>query len=297
MNTRFGKRTVVLGNFDGVHLGHRALIDRARALGGTVTAYTFLSLPGAGACLTDPDEKRTLLVGAGADSVFLEEFERVRDFSPERFVREVLAGELHASDLVCGFNFRFGKGGAGDAALLTSLAAAQGMRTFTVPAVLSEGEPVSSTRVRALLRAGKPEEAEKLLGRPYSFTLPVLHGKALGRTLGFPTANQTFPEGRLVPKTGVYASFAEVGGELLPALTNIGVRPTFENGAVPNAETHILGGWRGDLYGKKLRVGLLSYLREEKRFETADALTAEIGKNREEALSAFAAAFSEKGNL
>lgn len=291
------RRTVVLGNFDGVHLGHRALIDRARKNGGVVMAYTFRSLPGVSGYLTDTSEKRELLFDAGADRVFEETFARVRDYSPERFVDQVLLSEMRATDLVCGFNFRFGKGGAGDAALLSSLAAERGIGISVVGAVLSDGEPVSSTRIRALLAEGKPEAAEKLLGRPYSFTLSVLHGKALGRTLGFPTANQTFPEGRLVPKTGVYASFAEVDGEILPALTNIGVRPTFENGAVPNAETHILGGWKGDLYDKKLRVGLLSFLREEKRFETAEALTAEIEKNREEAFSAFAKAFPDKDHL
>lgn len=297
MDNRLMECTVVLGNFDGVHLGHRALIDRAREMGRTVLVYTFRSLPGAGDYLSDPEEKQTLLLEAGADRVFLESFERVREYSPERFVDEVLVNGMHAADLVCGFNFRFGKGGAGDAALLTELASARGIRTSVIPAVLSDGEPVSSTRVRSLLREGKPEEAAKLLGRPYSFALPVLHGKALGRTLGFPTANQTFPEGRLVPKTGVYASFAEVGGMVLPALTNIGVRPTFENGAAPNAETHILGGWRGELYGEKLRVGLLSYLREEKRFESAETLTAEIEKNREEAFSVFHEAFPDKDRL
>ena len=284
------KNTIVLGNFDGVHLGHRALIGRARENGGIVTAYTFLSLPWIGAYLTGPEEKKVQLRAAGVDFVVAEDFERVRDTEPEDFVRDVLAERLGATDLVCGFNFRFGKDGRGDAAMLSALAAERGIGTAVVGAVLSGGEPVSSTRIRSLLTEGKPEEAERLLGRYWSFSLPVLHGKALGRTLGFPTANQTFPPGMVVPKSGVYASFVLIGAERYPALTNIGFRPTFEKRAALNAETHILGGWDGDLYGKRLRVGLLSYLREEKRFETAKDLTEEIEKNREEALRVFAGA-------
>ena len=286
--------TVVLGNFDGVHLGHRALLGRAKENGGILTVYTFRSLPYVSAYLTGPEEKEALLREAGAHRVVTEEFDRVRDMSPAEFVNGVLAGELGATDLVCGFNFRFGKGGAGDAELLAVLAAERGIRTAAVGAVLSGGEPVSSTRVRAFLSGGKPEEARKLLGRYWSFSLPVLHGKALGRTLGFPTANQVFPSGMVVPQNGVYASYAEADGQKLPALTNIGFRPTFEEGKALNAETHILGGWSGDLYGKKLRVGLLSYLREEKRFASADLLTAEIRKNREEALRVFAGASFEQ---
>ncbi|MBR0326361.1 MAG: hypothetical protein IIX09_01010 [Clostridia bacterium] len=173
---------------------------------------------------------------------------------------------------VCGYNFTFGKGAAGDAQMLKALLAERGIETVIVENVLSDGISVSSAGIRAALAEGDVELAEKMLGREYTVTAEVIGGRQLGREWGFPTVNQHFFDGAAVPRKGVYASSCVIDGKKYGAVTNIGVRPTVSGGNdAVTAETHIFG-FSGDLYGRRLSVALKHFIRPERKFENGDEL-------------------------
>lgn len=274
-----------LGNFDGVHLAHRSLIQKAVAFRdenqkeSSVSIFCFTEPP---SLLLDPKASPMLLctvqdklrafADCGVEFVFLGDFSSLRNLSPSEFADRILLSACHASALACGFNYRFGKNAAGTPRTLESL--------LEIPLILQDevmidGETVSSTRIRRLLKEGKTEDANRLLGRPFSFTSEVLHGKALGRVMGFPTVNQLFPDGLLIPCHGVYASRVLVEGKSYHAISNIGVHPTVDQNAVLNCETHILQ-FDGDLYGREITVELLSHIRNEEAFASLDELIARI---------------------
>ena len=277
-----------IGFFDGVHAGHRALLSAAREeaekRGVSPSVLTFDDDPAlkpSAPRLTDLETRLGLFSDCGAAAAFVMDFSAVRDLTPAAFVGDILLSRLHTTLAVAGFNFRFGRGAAGDAEVLVSLMrAGGGDARILPPATLPDGTVISSSRVRDALLAGDPALAQALLGRPYSFTLPVVHGRAIGRTLGIPTVNQTFPGGLLIPRFGVYAAACRVGETRYPAVTNIGRRPTVPGEGVV-AETHLIG-YSGDLYGDDLTVELFKYLREEKKFDSLDALRAQIQTNIEE---------------
>ena len=198
--------------------------------------------------------------------------------SPREFVEDVLVNTLGAQHVVCGYNFSFGKGGSGTPETLKALLEARDIGCTVAEAVTSGRGSVSSTRLRALISGGDMTAAAALLGRPYSFTLPVLHGRRLGSRLGSPTINQMFPDDRAVPAYGVYAVLCGREGKLYGGVTNIGVKPTVDDTNTPVCETHIFD-FNGDLYGKEVRVYLCKHLRSEKRFESLDALRAQIAKD------------------
>ena len=279
---------VVLGNFDGVHIGHRALLKEAKrqkdALSLPITVWSFRALPGD--CLTSPDQRRALLLACSADRVVFDEFLRVKHLSPEAFFHQIVRETLHAEAVICGFNYSFGHRGVGNAETLSALCREVGIPCLVVPEVSYEGETVSSTRIRALLREGKPEAAAALLGRPYLLSATVEEGRRFGRQKGVPTLNQAIPENLCLPKAGVYATFCRVGEITYPSVTNVGCCPTVTDGSRFTVETHLLD-FEGDLYQKTVSVGFLSYLREEAAFPSADALYAEIQQNIEQARSIF----------
>ncbi len=283
-------RVVVLGNFDGVHLGHRALLADARtaadAVGGSVTVWSFAALPGER--LSSPEERAARLREAGADEVIYEDFERVRGFSPRRFFDEILRGTLGASVCVCGFNYSFGKDGAGNAGLLLRFCRSAGIACRILPAVTVGDEIVSSSGIRKRLSSGDVSGAAALLGRPYELTGTVENGRHFGRTLGLPTVNQRIPDGICLPARGVYATYCTVGGRRIPSVTNIGCCPTVRRDGALTVETN-LPDFDGTLYGVTLTVGFLARLREEKVFPSEEALSREIRKNRDEANAVFAA--------
>ncbi len=272
--------SVALGNFDGVHKGHAILIRHAvlyaRQHSIKSAVWTFANTGGAlpnkpdTPAITTIREKLALIRELGVDYVFLEEFDAVRDFSPERFVSEVLMRDAGAVCAVCGFNFRFGSKGAGDSAALRRLMSP--FDTVVVPPVYVEEQLVSSSAIRALIEAGDMESAAKLLGRSFSLNLPVVEGKQLGRTIGVPTINQNFPAGHIVPKRGIYACRATVDGVEYAAVTNVGTRPSVDVGSQDvNCETHIIG-YTGDLYGEHVRVSFCHRLRDEMKFASVDEL-------------------------
>jgi riboflavin kinase/FMN adenylyltransferase len=276
---------VAVGNFDGVHLGHRAVIRRLRAeadrLGVPAAVYTFDPAPTAVLAperhqprLLPLSERVQRLHDAGVDVVVVEPFTRAWAGHPaEWFVDVVLQARLRARALVVGHDFRFGSGRAGDAALVRQRAPS--LAVHVVDAVQQEGAPVSSSRVRQQVSNGAVEAAARLLGRPHLLSGTVVHGDKRGRTLGFPTAN-LLPETELLPSDGVYAVRAGVDDAepSLPAVMNIGVRPTVD-GSRRSVEVHLLDRAE-ELYGHTLRVEVVARLREERRFEGLDALVAQI---------------------
>ena len=277
-----GPRRVAVGTFDGVHLGHRAVID------GCDTVLTFdphpLSViaPQALPKLLDSFPiKRDLIAGLGVEELVVIPFDR--EFaarSAEDFISEEIVERLGAEVVSVGENFRFGKGAKGDAEMLRSRPE---FETRVVPLVEVAGETVSSTHIRGLIAAGEVRRAQEFLGAPFMMEGEVVHGDKRGRELGMPTANLV-PDPRLqVPGHGVYAAWAH--GH--PAAVNVGIRPTFETGRGLLIEAYLLD-FEGDLYGQTLRIAFAERLRGEKRFDSVDALVEQMQRDVEHVTATFA---------
>ena len=276
---------VALGVFDGVHLGHRAILGaavaHARATGAPALACTFdphpmevLQPDRAPAPITTLDERLTLISLCGVDETIVLSF--TREFAavePESFVKDILVDRLTARQVVVGFNHRFGRGARGDAALLRDLGARLGFSVDVIPPLEVDGIPVSSTAIRTALGRGDVEAASRMLGRRYSLPGTVVAGAGRGRTLGFPTANIA-PDRPVLVAAGVYACSAEVAGQRQRAVVNVGVRPTFDEATLA-VEAYLLD-FAGDLYGQTIRLEFVSRVREERRFPSVDALKAQI---------------------
>jgi riboflavin kinase / FMN adenylyltransferase len=292
---------VVIGNFDGVHLGHRAVLETSQrdavALGLTMVALTFDPHPsvvlgrGALPVLTTLERKLELLGRACPGlTVVVEPFTReLAAFSPDTFAERVLAQSLAARIVVVGKNFRFGLGRAGDFATLTTLGERLGFEARAEVLRGDEEGPYSSSRIRRALAAGELDVAERLLGRPHSLSGVVARGAGRGRTIGVPTANlEGVPEA--LPPYGVYAIVVDrvdaTGAHALArGVMNIGERPTLAAGF--SVEAHLFD-FDGDLYGQRLRVHLCARLREERKFDGLDALKAQIARDIEDAKRALA---------
>jgi riboflavin kinase/FMN adenylyltransferase len=273
---------VALGNFDGVHIGHRRLFD---ALGDEFprAVFTFSDLRKSGLICTLED-RLSLIRDCGVRYAAVADFADVKQIPAPRFV-EFLCSSLGARRLVCGYNFTFGAGGAGTADDLRRLAAGYGTKTVIVPPVLSNGDVVSSSRIRSLLELGDMKQAAELLGKNYGITLPVVHGRELGRKMGYPTVNQLIPVILAAPRFGVYASRCSFRGETYESVTNIGVRPTVD-GETLCAETHIFD-FDEDLYGENVRVELCGFIRPEKRFLSVDELFSQVARDAADARRYF----------
>lgn len=273
-----------LGNFDGVHLAHRALLARARqvrdaqaphAACGVLCFHGLSSdhlLPTPLPHLCSEEHRLRLFREAGMEFAILVDFPAVKELSAEEFLTSLLIGECHCIATICGFNYRFGKGGVGNAALLR---AHLGDTAYVLPPVEAEGAPVSSTRIRALLQAGDADAAARLLCRPYGFCAPVQHGKRLGRTIGIPTVNQAVPHELLTPMRGVYITDCTVDGIRYRGVTNVGVHPTVDAHAPVNCETFLLD-FDEEIYDKTVTLEFLHYLRPEQRFDSLEALRRQI---------------------
>lgn len=265
---------IALGYFDGGHTGHAALIrrtvDEARRTGCESAVFSFSHLPTkSGAPLWTENDRLAFFEELGIENVIIADFDEVKGLSPEDFVEKILTARFNARLALCGFNFRFGRGALGDSNLLTRLLP----QSVVLPPMLYKNEPISSTRIREALALGALDDANAMLGRPYTLTGKVSHGRALGRSLGFPTANISTP--LFVPRHGVYKTEVKVGGQLYKGLTNVGVRPSVEAQGEVRIET-FLSDFSGDLYGMELSLSFLSFLREERRFDSLDALKAQM---------------------
>ncbi len=283
---RHSRPSVTIGNFDGVHRGHQALVaatvEWARRRSGTAAVLTFDPHPSrvltperAPGALTTPAQKRELLAALGTDVMAVLPFtEALARVGPAEFVDAVLVRQLRASHVVVGAGFRFGHRQTGEVRTLEALGRDRGFSVEAIAPVLEGGEPISSSRVREALAAGDATAARTLLGRAYFIDAAVVKGDGRGRTIGVPTANLA-SENEIVPGRGVYAGRCRLpDGASRLAVVNVGARPTF-GGATLTVEAHLLD-FEGDLYGSRLRLAFEVRLREERRFPGPDALVAQI---------------------
>ncbi|MGC4084056.1 MAG: bifunctional riboflavin kinase/FAD synthetase [Vicinamibacterales bacterium] len=283
---RWSHPVLALGNFDGVHRGHRKILERVRRVASersaTAVVMTFDPHPPrvvrpdkAPPLLMTKAQKLEALAEAGVQGTAIVRFtHELSQWDPETFVRTVLVDWLHVSEVWVGANFLFGRDRAGTFSLLRTLGARYGFNAEKIDPVRYKDFVVSSTRVRRLINEARVDEAGALLGHQYSIDGVVVHGAQRGRTIGFPTANVS-TENELLPPNGVYATTARIGGVVYPSVTNIGVRPTVDASGVVSIETHVFNLDR-DLYGTPIRVGFVQRLRDERRFESIDALKAQI---------------------
>ncbi len=280
---------VALGFFDGVHLGHRAVIGAAakcRAEGLCPAVFTFSSPPRSkkdAEQLTDFDEKLILFEKLGIERVYALDFEEIKNKTPEEFVIEIVKGAFNAQKVFCGFNFLFGCRGAGNTRTLKAIGERIGIEIGVVEPVLVDGEVVSSTRIRSLLREGEIEKANVLLGHDFGLRAKAVEGRHIGTLMDTPTINLEFGKGRALPKFGVYGSVVTFDGEKYAGVTNIGVRPTVGDNNAPNCETFIPGYKGGALYGREIDVRLKSFIRPERKFSSLDELKSAIQSDAEKA--------------
>lgn len=291
------KTVIALGFFDGVHLGHQALmaraVERGREHGLEPAVFTFDRSPREFVTgkpvplLTSPEERRRLVEESfPIRRVIVAKFDRAMMTMPWMDFLRVLAGRYNAGWLVAGHDFRFGHRNEGDAALLARGAAELGMGWDIIPAVAVDGVTVSSTRIRSLLEEGRAEEAGRLLGRPFSIAGTIAHGKGLGSRIGRPTLNLLPGGDQMIPARGVYVAAAELAGRRFPAVTNVGVRPTVDRDGGVTVESHLLEAG-GDFYGESCRVSLLKRLRPEEEFPGLRELQAQIAADAEAAREYF----------
>ncbi|MBQ7654416.1 MAG: bifunctional riboflavin kinase/FAD synthetase [Clostridia bacterium] len=287
------KTAVALGSFDGVHIGHAAVLERALGFkseyGFIPTALLFKRHPqecfGKKTSLLTSYKKRNELIEKAGLKIFEIDFPDVKDMSAEEFVEEIIIKRLNAGAVLCGYNYHFGKNSSGNCKTLEKICKKNGVIVSVADKVVSNGVPVSSSEIRRLISEGNIVLANKMLGREFSFDGKVFFGASNGKKLGFPTANQYFEKNMVVPKIGVYASSCVIEGKEYFGFTDIGTRPTFDNGEV-RAETHLFGLDR-ELYGENIEVKLYTFLREEIKFPNKEALISQLNLDREKVKKYF----------
>lgn len=279
--------SIALGFFDGVHEAHKNIIlsavrkARESSLCCMVLAFDkspreILS-PGEISYITTADEKRRICESFGARLHLLKTEEELLCKEPEDFVKEYLVQKYKARHISCGYNYRFGKNGRGDAQLLIKLGEEYGFSVEVVPCIMIDGKAVSSSRIRKLMAEGEIEKANKLLGRRFSVTGEVVEGKHLAQRLGFPTANVLIKEKMLSPKRGVYKTVTVIDGREYASVTNVGVNPTV--GSEPLRTETYIEGCNENLYGREIRIEFVSFLREEKKFGDIEALKEQMSSD------------------
>lgn len=281
-----------MGLFDGVHYGHRTVIryaidiaERYQGIDPAVFTFETDTVTSKGdngvEWLLSRELKREVIAGLGVKYIYSPEFMNFKNLTSEEFVELVLCDKLDAAYVICGEDFRFGRYASGDVNELDRLCRKRGIRVNVVPPVIEEqGVRISSTMIRGLIKEGKIEEANQLLGYHFMMKMPVAYGHQIGRTMNFPTINQYFPKRQIIPRFGVYASKVEYGGRVYRGITNIGVKPTVHNTDAPLAETYIVG-YDGDLYGETVKISLISFIRPEVKFDSLEQLAAQIQKDIE----------------
>lgn len=266
------KTAIILGTFDGLHAGHRAVIEKAKDF--FSVAVTFDIPPkgivsGEPQLLILPDDRENRIKKLGINQVEMQSFEAVRKISAVDYL-EFLKDKYNPSRIVCGFNYRFGYKAEGDVALLNKFCKKNGIDFICVPPVEKDCVVVSATNIRNLIREGKISEASSQIYGGFCFTAPVLHGDMRGRTIGFPTANQNYPENLVKLKFGVYITQVTIDAVQYSAITNVGIRPTYQTQTI-GCETYIKD-FCGEIYGKDMKVEFLQFVREEKKFLSLEEL-------------------------
>lgn len=286
----FTDRTAAaMGLFDGVHRGHRAVIGEAVRLAEklsvspavfTFETSTVSSKDGSANRIVTDSQKLELIRSMGVELIYSPPFDELKGLSAENFVKKILVERMNCAAVVCGSDFRFGRGAEGNCAVLRELCDKYSISLDVVPDEKYGGVRISSSEIRKLIADGNIHEANTLLGYDYYIKETVIGGHQLGRTMDFPTINQLIPDGMAVPKHGVYASETEIDGTVFRSVTNIGVKPTVEKHSALLAETHIID-YSGDLYGRVLKVSLFEFLRPEKKFADVSELFSQIAKDTE----------------
>jgi riboflavin kinase / FMN adenylyltransferase len=290
---------IAIGNFDGVHVGHRALIARARELasahGARTVALTFDPHPSAllapaqaPRMLTSIERRVELLAEAGVDAVVVEPFTReIAGVAPDAFIDDIVVAALRARAIIVGYNFRYGQARAGTIDSLRAHGNATGLDVAIVPPVTVDGEIAASTKVRGHLTAGNLAAAERMLGRRWDIDGVVVHGAQRGRAIGIPTANIA-PDIELPIAPGIYAvTLSAEHGPALPAVASLGTNPTFVDAGHLVLEVHVLD-WSGDLYDRRVRTTFVARLRDELKFDSVDALLAQIRRDIDQARALLA---------
>ena len=291
------KTAVALGNFDGVHLGHQELIretvQQAETDGVKSAVFTFSNhpsnlIPGVKAVksILREEKKAELIESLGVDYLFDVPFtETLRDMEAEDFVKELLVGRMNVKDAFCGYNYQFGARAFGTAEILEIYGQKYGFDVFEMPPFEIDGKVVSSSFIRLLISKGYINRIKTYMGRNYEVEGEVVVGNRLGKKLGFPTSNLNIDEGMITPPNGVYTTYLEYEGVKYPSITNVGVKPTigdFEK----NIETHVFN-FDKELYGKHITVEFLKKMRNEEKFDSLEALSAQIVKDCNEAKAWF----------
>ncbi len=277
---------VALGYFDGIHIGHQAVLnkalEKAEEKGLTPVVMLFdihprkLLTGKVPPMLLSEERKRVLLKRMGFE-VFNFDFREAMNYSPEEFEERILLGQLNAKVVVCGYDYHYGKGGKGSPETLKKELTPKNIEVYSLSPVYLGDEAVSSTKIRHLINDSEIERANAMLGDYFTYDFTVEKGDGIGHKLGFPTINQFFPEDFIIPKRGVYASRVSLDGKYYSSVTNIGIRPTV-SGESLRSETCIFD-FEGDLYGRNVEVSLLKFLREEKKFASLDELKEAVSKD------------------
>jgi riboflavin kinase/FMN adenylyltransferase len=284
-------RVIALGLFDGLHRGHMDIIEKTVAIaerdGLTSTVQTFKNLIKTGSKSLYTSEERLNLIGkAGADEILVLDFDAVRNMEPEQYLTDILLNRAIADTLVMGEDYRFGRNARGDVAMIKEFARANDVRVIVVKDHLLEGtdSKISTTWLRKALEEGDVDLARQLCGgRDYSYSGYCVHGKQLGRTMGFPTANINIPEDKYVVRRGVYVSRVHLGNRILYGVTNIGRRPTLEEAMNDVAETYIFD-FDEDIYGARFSIDLMHFLRPETQYTSKEDLINAVELNKKQAM-------------
>lgn len=277
--------SVALGFFDGVHIGHRAIINECKRYSDcTPTVLTFATSPSSHTgdsnpkLITTNEQKLKIFDSLDIQQVYLLDFESIKDMDAETFVREILHEKLNAKHVCCGFNYRFGKGGAGDTEVLRRECEKYSINTHIVDSVMYEDAPVSSTRIRECIESGDIKASNAMLDRPYSIEKDIISGNHIGSLIHTPTINLSLDDDLLIPKFGVYASRVTIGDKCYYGATNIGTHPTV-GGRNILCETHLLSCVTDDLNSQHATVELISFLRKEEKFADIEQLKSQISKD------------------
>ena len=276
------KKAVALGNFDGIHKGHTAVLDKTveQTKNGLIpcallfTQHSEKVINGFAPPMLMTETERRSYIESRNINVEEIDFSDIRNLSPAEFVDKILIKKLDAGAVICGYNYRFGKNAVGNADTLQKLCKEKGIECFVVGEIDVDGSPVSSTAIRSLIENGDIRCANRMLGKKFGFTAEVIHGDARGRSWGYPTINQIIPDGLVLPKFGVYSSIVTVDKKTYKGVTNIGKRPTVGTDTVLS-ETNIID-FSEDIYGKQVDIRLVDFIRPERKFSSFKELAEQI---------------------
>ena len=282
------RTAVALGNFDGMHVGHMAVLEAAKSFESEgllpvavlFDEHSLKAITGKAPAMLMTVTERNRIINENGLRIETLVFNEIRDLSPSDFVEKILVGRLGAAAVCCGYNYRFGKDASGTAQTMREICGRLGLKCRVSGEVDVDRCAVSSTKIRGFIENGEIEKANKMLGRPFGFSSRVIDGDKRGRVLGFPTINQIIPEELAMPRFGVYQSVVTVNGEKYKGVTNVGRRPTVGTEKILS-ETHILDFDR-DIYGENVDVRLIKFIRPEKKFSSFDELARQIKSDAKE---------------